>query len=203
MPVRYYLTPYGLYHPKRPAAYCSKLWQYRQDGERVTTVKSYPHKAWCLNRFEASDTSHTAAQADVEIILIPFFNDAGEYLPLSAQVRDVAASHRADIAAFLENHRVPTGWITGTHTLGRVLRYIVQILLMAGWLKENYPEVGLTTQVRDLSTGQKQQVLRWMRRNGIETNDIDNNWTVRQVLGRIVSQYGWKASFAFGPEALL
>lgn len=204
MTVRYYLAPYGPgYIPARPNARACKVIQYLGGAnEGHSTVHAYPVKGWSVAYVDAAASTHAAIQADAEITLIPFWDAGDEYLPLSATVAQVAEPYRTQIATYLENHRIPTGWIAGTMTLGSVIRYIVQILITAQRLDEDYPEFDLETQASAIPAAQRQRILAWMGNNGIETSDIDLNWTVRQVLARIVDQYGWSGIMSLGVSLL-
>jgi hypothetical protein len=171
-------------------------------GEGYSCVNPYPDKPWSLVAVDASEATHTAIQADVQITLIPFWNAGGEYLPLTAEVRDVVEPYRTNIATYLEDHRIPTGWITGTMTLGRVIRFIIQILTVVQRLKEDYPEYDLDSLVGDIPAPKRQRILQWMSANGIETGDIDLSWSIRQVLARIIRDYGWQATMELGSALL-
>lgn len=212
MEIRFYLTPYGPgYHPLRPAANCSKGYLYinrdefgehLSKGEKVTQVPALPWKPWCLARIRAEEATHTAIQADAEIRLLPFYNAGGDYLPLTAQVLDVAEPYRSNIATWLEDHRIPADWITGTTTLGQVLRRIIQVMYTVQRMQEDFPEYDLAAQVKDIPAQQRQRVLNWMGVHGIETSDVNANWTVRQVLRRIVRDYPWRPITKFGSSLL-
>ena len=125
MLIRYYLAPIVQIPPRDMNAPKVHMYMDPNVPEGYSCVNSYPYKNWALVHVDADQDTHTAIQADTDITLIPFWNETGEYLPLNALVLQVAQPYRGNIATFLENHRIPTGWITGTHTLGQVLRYVI------------------------------------------------------------------------------
>lgn len=203
MTVRFYLTPYGPgYLPGHPSTNASKVIIYLADDDSHAVVRANPWKNWSLAWVSAAEATHTAIQADAEITLIPLWNAGMEYLPVSAQVSEIAEPYRSHISTFLENHRIPTGWIVGTTTIAQVLRRTIQILLTVQRLKDDYPEYGLETQVKDVPAQKRQRMLTWMNNHGIETSDINANWTIRQVLKRIVRDYGWQPIYHFGTALL-
>ena len=172
------------------------------EGYGHSAAHAYPVKDWCVAYVDAPESVHTAIRADSEITLIPLWNDASEYLPLTATVSQINTASRQNMATFLENHRVPTGWITGDMTIGRVIKYVVQILMIAQMLEDDYPELNLDTQVSAIPAAQRQRIVQWMNNHGIETQDIDLQWTVRQVLARIIRDYGWSGVMALGTSLL-
>jgi hypothetical protein len=201
--VRFYLCPYGPgYIPSRPNARAAKLIQYLSGDDSHSAVQSYPWKEWTIVYVDAAEATHATIQADAEITLIPFWDSGDNYLPLSATVADVAQPYRSQIATFLENHRIPAGWISGEHTLGRIVKYTVQVFQIVQHLEDDFPEVDLSTQLSAINSAQRARVLQWLTTNGIETSDIDQNWSVRQLLQRIVSQYGWQPVLALGTALL-
>ncbi len=201
--IRYYLAPYGTGYVPRPTMRVCKVVLYQADGGH-SAVHAYPVKNWCIAALDTSEAQaqHALAQADPEITLVPLWDGGGEYLPLSATVADLDATSRSQMASYLEARRIPTGWITGDMTIGRVIRYVVQILLTTQRLADDYPELDLDTQVSEIPSAQRQRMLAWMSDNGIETSDIDLSWTVRQVLQRIVDQYGWSGVMELGTSLL-
>jgi hypothetical protein len=106
------------------------------------------------------------------------------------------------MASFLEAREVPMGWIVGADTLGGVIRHVVQILLTAQRLEDDYPEFDLDVQISTIPAAQRARILSWMGDNGIETSDIDLSWSVRQVLRRIVRDYGWSGVMELGTSLL-
>lgn len=163
-------------------------------GPRTPSLMVPSVKNWSISEVRGPVFLHTAIQTDPEITLIPFFDPGGEYLATTAQVSELSAQSRTNIQDFLEARRIPTDWIQGTHTLGAVLKYIARIFAVMGWLKENYPELDLSTPASEIPQAKRQAVLDWMDGRGIETSDITLSWTVRQVLRRIIVQYPWRAT---------
>jgi len=201
--IRFYLAPYGPgYIPSRPDANASKVIMYLSGNDSHAAVRANPWKAWCLSWVNAVKATHTAIQADAAITLIPLWDSSMEYLPVSAQVSEIVEPYRTQIVTFLENHYIPTEWIIGTATIAQVLRRVIQILLTVQRLKEDYPEYSLETQISAIPAQQRQRILAWMVDHGVETADIDLNWTIRQVLRRIVRDYGWQPIYEFGTALL-
>jgi hypothetical protein len=201
--VRFYLTPYGPgYIPSRPQANASKVVLYLSGDDAHMVVRANPWKSWCLCYVDAQDATHAAIQADAEITLIPLWDSGNNYLPMTAAVNEIAEPYRTQIATFLEDHYVPMAWVTGTTLIGQVFRHIVQILKIIHWLGEDYPNFDLETPVSDIPAQQRTRILSWMNSNGIQTNDITNSWTIRQVLRRIVRDFGWRPTYKFGTVLL-
>lgn len=200
--IRYYLSPIIQILPRNANGPKLHIYMDFAAGEAYSCVNPYPYKPWALVYVEASESTHAAIQADIDITLVPFWDSGGEYLPLTAQVLDVAEPYRSNIAAFMESHRIPTGWITGTMTLGRVVRYIIQILQIVQMLQDDYPELELDMTVKDIQATKRQRILQWMGAHGIETQDIALSWTIRQVLGRIIRDFGWQAILHLGTALL-
>lgn len=207
METRYYICPYIDINPDPDAQrWAPKIHLYRDisagEGYNVASA-AWPYKDWCLAEFWAEPDAHADAQADVDVTLIPFFDGSGNYLPLSAEAREVVEPYRTNILNFLEARRIPAGWIDGGTTLGAILKYVLKLLTLVSWLKDNYPELPLDTQVNGIPGNRRQAVLGWMQNNGIETSDITNSWTVGQVLHRIALQYPWRAEHTRLGTALL
>jgi hypothetical protein len=164
-------------------------------------VKGWPVKNWCLAWVDSDEAGHTTIQADSEIILIPFIDTGGNYLPLSAIVSDVAPAHRTNIANWLEARNIPTEWVTGSMKIGQVLKRLVQYFYLLHRLGSDYPEYSLDSAISTIPTAKRNRILNWMQDNGITTGDIVLTWTVRQVLNRMVTQYqGVSPPKRFGEE---
>lgn len=204
MDIRYYLAPIVQIEIGPRSVTASKVLIYldHSTGDSHASIMPNPYKQWALSWVEAGETTHAAIQADSAIRLIPFWDSGGNYLPLTAQVVDVVEPYRTNIATYLENHRIPTGWITGSMTLRRILRYIIQILVTVQRLEDDFPELDLDAQVSSIPIAQRQRINAWMDDNGIETGDITNSWSIRQVLQRIIDQYGWQAVYSLGTALL-
>lgn len=164
----------------------------------ATWSKFSAHLPWALSYVDAPDTVHADIQEDVDIRLIPFWDDEGNYLPLTATVSRISAENRTAISNFLESRNVPLDNIAGTLTIGALLQRVWRYLEMSKKLEDNFPNVELTARVSTLSTTQINRVRQWMTENGIQQNDITGNWTIRQVLMRIVRDYSWPPNEEFG-----
>jgi len=209
--IRYYLSPVVDQFADNPdidrESWVSKVKLYLSGEEGHSSAQlPNPWKMWTLSEVNASEATHNAIQADPEILLVPLWDstDVGTrtYLPLTATVSQIDATYRAQIVTYLEARGIPTGWIQGFHTIGRVFRYITQILRTVDRMQENFPEYDLATQLSAIPAQQRSKVEQWMRNHGIDTSDITLAWTVRQVLQRIVDQYPWQPYFKFGGSLL-
>jgi hypothetical protein len=176
--------------------------EYTLKGEKITQIPALPYKPWALCRVRALPATHAVIEVDPEIRLLPFYNASGEYLPLTAQVLDVAEPYRTNIADWLEDHRVPAEWITGTLTLGQVLRGIIQVLFTVQRMQDAFPEYDLGATVGDIPSQQRVAMRDFLRDHGIQYDDITNAWTVRQVLRRIVRDWSWRPITKFGASLL-
>lgn len=207
MPTRFYLAPYGPgYIPARPQARASKVISYLGGDDTHATIHAYPYKGWSPVYVDAGLVTHNAIAADTEITLIPFWDgpdpQTANYLTVQDQIRDIAEPHRSSIANFLEARRIPVGWTDGGMMIGRTLRHIIKIYTIAKGLRENYPEYDLETQVRDIPQAKRQAIASWMDDHGIVRSDMTLDWSVRQVLARIVRDYGWSPVMALGVALL-
>lgn len=197
MSVRFYISPM-VQHPAVPNRWVSKAALYGDENTSTRWKTPYPYLNWSLIAVDAPEAVHTNIQSDVDIQLVPFIDDQGNYLPLSATVSQVAVNHRNNISTYLNNRRIPTDWVNGGMTLGFVLKSIWQYLEVVEKLTTDYPNLDLTNTVQQIPAQQRQRVLGWLNANGIQTNDITLQWTINQLLRRVVRDYTFPATIDFG-----
>jgi hypothetical protein len=200
--IRYYLTPYEAgYLNQRPAARASKVVTYLAAGDRHAVVKAHPWKDWCIAWVNAVEDTHIDIQLDLQIKLIPIWSTSSQYLTVTDLVSDIDPVYLANMITFLEDHRIPTGWIQLTDTIGSVFKKIIRVLQLAQLLKENYPELNLDDTVGMIPEAQRNSILAWLLSNGISTAPITLSWTIRQLLKYIITEFGWQSVIKFGEDS--
>lgn len=185
-------------HPVVTQRIIAKVGIYTTAGVAMSWKTPYPYLDWALASVDAPDDVHTTIQSDNDVTLVPFFDDNGNYLPLSATVSQIATNYRTAIANYLENRRIPTGWITGEMTLGFVLKTIWKYLEIADKIQDDYPNLDLSMTVGQIPAAQRSRIIAWMDNNGISREGITTASTIRQVLQRIVRDYSFPALVEFG-----
>ena len=201
MQVRYYLSPLVQISLSSRLPLASQTMLYRASDSRHSIAK-FRDRDWCICRVDAGDAEHTNIQADTDIKLIPFIDGLGNYLTASDTVNQITAANRTTISNFLEARRVPTDWITGSHTIRQVLRFVIVYFNASQMLGVDFPsDFTLSQTVGDIPTARRNRIRNWMESKGIDTSDFILSMTVRQVVVRICQQLGLGA-VVLGPEGM-
>lgn len=201
MAVRYYLAPMVEIEMGNRRPIASKTMLYRENNSRHSIAK-FRDRSWCVCRVEAESNEHTNIEADPDIRLIPFFDANGNYLSASDPVSRVSAANRTAIANFLENRGIPTDWITGSTTIGRVLKFTIGYMNVSQLMGADFlSDLNLSQTVADIPAARRRRIKAWMEGRGIDTGDFTTAMTIRQVLVRIVSQLNL-GQVRLGPEEL-
>ena len=194
MAIRYYLAPWEEMSINERTVFASRcLVHIRSEEPTATqaTVKAGPLN-WCFTAVDALPTTHTTIQTDVTISLIPFIDNGGDYLPLSATVSQVRPVSRTAIQTVMEGQNVPTDWITGSTILRNVIVQTIRQLHIATMLSDDFPNINLDLTVADIPTAKRNRIMAWMDSKGIDRSDITGATTIRQVLRQLVLRYNWR-----------
>ena len=146
---------------------------------------------WCLVWTDNTDAEHAILIADSRIKYIPWENDAGDVLPITAQLSEVNSTKLTNIKSFVEDHHVPTDGLTLTNTIAEAMtlirhRFLLRQMLRGDDFSEN---LGLT--VGDIPAGKRGRIIDKLTARGFDLSGITNGMTIRQALKTLVAQNGY------------
>ena len=175
MSIQYYLAPWQTILTPHGSAQASRVLTYARLN--TSTVKANGVKAWCLTGIDTDAAIHAALAGDPDIFALPF-----GALDLDSFVSSIPTAKRNAMAAWMENHGLPTDWIVGTTTVREVVKQIIRALLACQRLGIDYPETSLDNTWATLPLRMQNAIRDLLQRGAVPIADITASTPVRAIV---------------------
>lgn len=200
MAIRYYLTPAEVVDLGGGTIYRGpKYFQWRFCIEcNVVPISGeaafidyglMPTFLVCAN---VSSADHTFLAGLVDVTDVPLNIDAFVTQAALIQVQEA-----------LEGLKIPGNWVTTSHTYRQVLRAVAGLFQFAGKYHEMHGEelvdsaINLSMTWGQVPQAKKEKVIATADFFGIDYSEVNNNWTLRQIL-KLLADFWQSNVFNFG-----
>lgn len=141
---------------------------------------------WCDE--DVGHAAHADLIADSRITHVPFDDDAGAPLPMTATLAEVGAAKLANIKAFWESHHVPTDGLSLSDRIIDAIRLAVRRWRVRQHLREADMTEALDRLVGDIPVSKRQAMQARLTGRGYDLAGISTDMTVRAALTELIRQ---------------
>lgn len=162
---------------------------YRPSGEDYGLVGEYIELG---DRFlcwaDVSDAQHAMIISDPRTAYIPFEDAGGSPLPVTATLAEISAANRDTIRSWLEARHVPIADLTGSDTIAKLLRRVVQRFRLWCVLGADDVTEALDLQVKDVPVAKRQRINAALQARGYDISFATASMPVRDFLRGLCDQ---------------
>lgn len=185
MPNSYYFCPFEQIQWNGRTVYAARVLLHLH-GEAYRAYRAQTARDYCLAVIENPLPETTAAiQADGSIRTLPITSD-----DLDRTWAEVPSAARDTVQSWLTERNIPYAWVTGSHTIGDVLRFVVRLHLLVQITGVNFFQGDLSLRYNDFPLAQRNAfrsaVDAWLAQQGRTVNwqamGLSNNTPLGTVL---------------------